>query len=67
MRTVVAVTEPVLLAGPTAVTQSPTATAEDVVVWVSDKVVDFPVEILSFWVLGLAVFDDFALDERPNA
>ncbi len=34
MRTVVAVTAPVLLAVPNALTQSPTATADDVVVWV---------------------------------
>jgi hypothetical protein len=67
IRTVVAVTEPVLLAGPNALTQSPTATAEDVVVCVSDKVVDFPVVILSFWVLGFVVFDDFVLVERLKA
>ena len=64
MRTVVAVTAPVLLAVPNAVTQSPTATAEDVVVWVSDSVVDVPVVILSFCVLGFVCFVDFEVDER---
>ena len=40
MRTVVAVMAPVVLAAPNAVTQSCTATADAVVVWVSDSVVD---------------------------
>ena len=39
IRTVVAVTAPVLLAEPNALTQSPTAKAAEVVGWVSDKVV----------------------------
>ncbi len=66
MRTVVAVTAPVLLAVPNALTQSPTATADDVVAWVSDSVVDFPVVILSFCVLGFVCFVDFELDERKS-
>ena len=64
MRTVVAVTAPVLLAVPNALTQSPTATAVDVVVWVCDSVVDLLVVILRFWVLGFVCFVDFELDER---
>src|ERR1039458_2542350 len=39
LRTVVAVTAPVVLAGPNALTQSPTANAVDVVAWVSERVV----------------------------
>ncbi len=66
MRTVVAVTAPVLPAVPKALTQSPTARAEDDVVCVSEKVVDFPLVILSFWVVGLVAFDAFELDERPK-
>jgi hypothetical protein len=45
---VLAVTAPVLLAGPNAVTQSPTATAVALVLCVSDRVVDVLVVILSF-------------------
>ena len=65
----VAVTAPVLLAAPNALTQSPTATALDVVVVVSDSVVDFPVVTFSFCVLGalgvVGFWADFELfDER---
>jgi hypothetical protein len=56
MRTVEAVTAPVLLDGPKAVTQSPTASAVDEVDWVSDNVVDDAVVIFSFCVLSLGVF-----------
>jgi hypothetical protein len=66
MRTEVAVTAPVLLAVPKALTQSPTATAVALVVAVSDNVVDLPVVTLSFCVLGVVGFlADFALlDDR---
>jgi len=69
MRTVVAVTAPVLLAEPNALTQSPTATEVDVVVAVSDSVVDFPVVILSFCVLGVVGFlvDFEPLEDRLNS
>jgi hypothetical protein len=64
MRTVVAVTAPVLLVGPNALTQSPTATAVEVVLCVSDKVVDSPVVTLSFCVFGVTGFwADFELLE----
>lgn len=53
MRTVEAVMAPVLLDGPNAVTQSPTARAVDEVDWVAESVVDELVVILSFCVLGL--------------
>jgi hypothetical protein len=56
MRTVDAVTAPVLLAEPNALTQSPTARAVEVVDWVSESVVDFPVAILSFCVFGVLGF-----------
>jgi hypothetical protein len=59
IRTVLAVTAPVLAAGPKALTQSPTASAEEVVVWVSDKVVEEEVVILSFSVLTAGFFFDF--------
>ena len=62
MRTVDAVTAPVLSAGPKAVTQSPTARAEAAVTSVSDSVVVFAVVTFSFCVLGvLGFFDDFEL------
>jgi hypothetical protein len=65
MRTVVAVTAPVLLAAPNALTQSPTASAAEVVVAVSDSVVAFPEVTLRFSVFGvlgfLAVFPLAAL------
>jgi hypothetical protein len=65
IRTVVAVTAPVVLAAPKALTQSPTATAEDVVDWVSVRTVDFAVVTLSFCVLGLVGFlDDFEAAAR---
>jgi hypothetical protein len=68
MRTVDAVTAPVLLDGPKAVTQSPTASAVDEIDWVSDKVVDDAVVIFSFCVLSLGafvlVFDADLLVER---
>ena len=57
IRTVEAVTAPVLLAGPKAVTQSPTASAVADVDWVSDKVVEDAVVILSFCVLSLGGFE----------
>ena len=55
IRTVVAVTAPVVLAGPNALTQSPTANAVEVVVWVSDRVVVDAVVILSFSVFNLGL------------
>jgi hypothetical protein len=60
MRTVVAVTAPVVAAGPNALTQSPTANAAAVAVCVSERVVVELVVILSFSVLTLgAAFVDF--------
>jgi hypothetical protein len=56
MRTVDAVTAPVLAVEPNAVTQSPTANAADDVDWVSVNVVEVPVVILSFCVLTLGAF-----------
>jgi hypothetical protein len=53
MRTVVAVTEPVLPVEPNALTQSPTARAVAAAVWVSVRLVVFDVVIWNFWVLGL--------------
>jgi hypothetical protein len=55
IRTVVAVTAPVLAAGPKALTQSPTANAVAVVAWVSDRVVVDAVVILSFSVFSLGL------------
>jgi len=63
IRTVVAVTAPVLLAGPKALTQSPTASADAVVVSVSDSVVVDAVVILSFSVFTAGLLVDFLLEE----
>jgi hypothetical protein len=62
MCTVDAVTAPVVLAGPMALTQSPTARTDAAVVWVSDKVVDDAVVILSFSVLTAGLLVDFDFD-----
>jgi hypothetical protein len=56
IRTVVALTAPVLLAAPNALTQSPTARAAEVVVAVSDRVVVLPVVTLRFSVFGVLDF-----------
>ncbi len=61
MRTVVAVTAPVLLAVPKALTQSPTASAVAVAAWVSDSVVLDDVVILSFCVLTVGFLVGFDL------
>jgi hypothetical protein len=53
MLTVVAVTFPVVPVWPTALTQSPTARAEDDVDCAVEYVVDFAVVIFSFWDLVL--------------
>jgi hypothetical protein len=63
IRTVVAVTAPVVLAGPKALTQSPTASAVEVVVWVSDNVVVDEVVILSFSVFTVGFFVAFFFEE----
>jgi hypothetical protein len=62
IRTVVAVTAPVVLAGPNALTQSPTANAVEVVAWVSERVVVDPVVIFSFSVFSVGVFLAALLD-----
>jgi hypothetical protein len=62
IRTVVAVTAPELAAGPKALTQSPTARADDVVVSVSDRVVVDEAVILSFSVFTAGFFVDFFFD-----
>jgi hypothetical protein len=62
IRTVVAVTAPVVLAGPNALTQSPTANAVDVVDWVSVRVVVDPVVIFSFSVFTIGFFLAALLD-----
>ena len=61
MRTVVAVTEPFVAAGPKALTQSPTARSVDAAVWVALTVVELAVVTLSVSVLGVVgflVFDE---------
>jgi hypothetical protein len=66
MWTVVAVTAPVDVAGPNALTQSPTATLVAAAGWVAETVVLAAVVILSFSVFGVAGFlvlelEDFAV------
>ena len=61
IRTVVAVTDPLVAAGPKALTQSPTARSVDAAVWVALTVVELDVVILSVSVLGAAGF--FVFDE----
>jgi hypothetical protein len=56
MRTVVAVTAPVLAAGPKALTQSPTARSLEAADWVALTVVDFDEVIVSLTFLGAAGF-----------
>ena len=56
IRTVVAVTDPLVAAGPKALTQSPTARSVAAAVWVALTVVELDVVILSFSVLGAADF-----------
>ena len=56
IRTVVAVTAPLVAAEPNALTQSPTARSVDVVDWVAHTVVVLDVVILSFSVLGVGGF-----------
>jgi hypothetical protein len=56
MRTVVALTAPVDVAGPNALTQSPTARVDAVAACVADTVVELVVVIVSFSVLGVAAF-----------
>jgi hypothetical protein len=63
IRTVVAVTAPVLLAGPNALTQSPTASADDATVSVCDSVVVEEVVILSFSVFAVGFFAGFFFDD----
>ena len=53
IRTVVAVTAPLVAAGPKALTQSPTARSVDAAVWVALTVVELDVVILSVSVLGV--------------
>ncbi len=62
IRTVVAVTAPVVLAGPNALTQSPTANAVAVVDWVCDTVVVELVVIFSFSVFTVGFFLAALLD-----
>jgi hypothetical protein len=62
IRTVVAVTDPVVPAGPKALTQSPTATALAATVWVAPTVVllvvvILRVSVLSFGAVGFFVFE----------
>jgi hypothetical protein len=71
MRTVVAVTEPLVAAGPKALTQLPTATSVAAAVWVALTVVELDVVILSVSVLGLVlvgflVFDVDLVAPRGN-
>jgi len=56
MRTVVAVTEPLVAAGPKALTQSPTARSVAAALWVALTVVEPDVVTVSVWVLGVAGF-----------
>jgi hypothetical protein len=71
IRTVVAVTDPLVAAGPNALTQLPTARSVDAAVWVALTVVELDVVILrvSVFVLGAVGFlffeEDFAVP-RPN-
>jgi hypothetical protein len=62
IRTVVAVTAPVVLAGPNALTQSPTAKAVAAVDCVSERVVVDPVVIFSFSVFSFGAFLAVLLD-----
>ena len=61
MRTVVAVTAPVVAAGPNALTQSPTARSVAAALWVAATVVASVVVILRFSVLGVAGFFVFGV------
>jgi hypothetical protein len=56
IRTVVAVTAPLVAPGPNALTQSPTASSVDDADWVALTVVDFDVVIVSFSFLGATGF-----------
>jgi hypothetical protein len=62
IRTVLAVTAPLVAAGPSAVTQSPTAKALDVVDWVALTGVEPDVVIVSFSAFGRAGCFVFELD-----
>jgi len=62
IRTVVAVTAPVLAAGPKALTQSPTARALAETDWVAFRVVELEVVTLRVWVLGVVGFLVLVLD-----
>ncbi len=62
MRTVLAVTAPFEAAGPTALTQSPTASADDAAACVAVTVVDPEVVILRFSVFGVVGFLLLELD-----
>jgi hypothetical protein len=69
IRTVFAVTAPLLAAGPNALTQSPTARAEAAVLCVELTVVDFEVVMVRVSVLGVVGFFVFELgfvDPRVN-
>jgi hypothetical protein len=71
IRTVVAVTDPLVAAGPKALTQSPTARSVDVAVWVALTVVELDVVILSVSVfvlgaVGFLVFDEEFVVGRVN-
>jgi hypothetical protein len=63
MRTVEAVTDPLLAAGPKALTQSPTARSVEAAVWVALTGVELDVVTLSVWTLGVggSFFDLFWL------
>ena len=63
MRTVVAVTAPVVAAGPNALTQSPTARSVAAALWVAATVVALVVVILRFSVLGVVGFFVFDVVE----
>ena len=63
MRTVVAVTEPFVAAGPKALTQSPTARSVDAAVWVALTVVELAVVTLSVSVLVLGLVGFLVFDE----
>ena len=67
MRTVVAVTEPLVAAGPNALTQSPTARSVAAALWVALTVVEPDVVTVSFWVLGVVGFLVFDVElDRPS-
>jgi hypothetical protein len=58
MRTVEAVTDPLVAAGPKALTQSPTARSVEAALWVALTGVELDVVTLSVWTLGVGGFFD---------